>query len=94
MNLEVVKTFYILCNQILLQVDKTKYHGIMINDDLTLIPQVEYATCKLNRMLGLLRRNVKECLQELREIADFSMVKLIFESKAVKKVMVLISSLV
>ncbi len=42
------------------QVNQTKYLGIMISDDLS--PDVEYLTGKANRVLGLLRRNVKECL--------------------------------
>ncbi len=35
---------------------------------------VEYVTGKVNRVLGLLRRNLKKCTKELRGIAYLSMV--------------------
>ncbi len=37
--------------------------------------QVEYVTCKTNRVLGFFRRNVEECPKELREIAYISIVR-------------------
>ncbi len=46
----------------------------LISDDLRLSPHIEHVTGKANRVVELLRRNLKECPKELREIAYFFMV--------------------
>ncbi len=50
---------------------KYEYLGIIINDNLSWSPQVEYVICQANNVLGLLGRNFEVCLQELREVAYF-----------------------
>ncbi len=71
--------FYTLCNEILKQVDKTKYLGVTISDDLSWSPHVEYIANKANKVLGVLRRNLKHCPAELKETAYLSMVRSILE---------------
>ena len=71
--------FYMLCGKVLLQVDKTKYLGVIITEDLNWTSHVEYVTGKANKVLGLLRRNLVDCPQELKEIAYVSMVRSILE---------------
>ncbi len=51
----------------------------MISDDLSWSPQVEYVTCTANRVVCLIRRNFKECPQELRKIIYFSIIRSILE---------------
>ena len=68
-----------LCGKVLRQVDKTKYLGVIITEDLNWTPHVEYITGKANKVLGLLRRNLIDCPQELKEIAYISMVRSILE---------------
>ncbi len=74
-----LKRFYILCNWVLQQVDQTTYLGVMISDDLSWSPHIEYATSKANRVLDILRRNLKECPTELRESEYFSTVSSVLE---------------
>jgi ribonuclease P/MRP protein subunit RPP40 len=74
-----LEKFYKINGQVLKEVDKTKYLGIMISNDLSWTPQVQYVTGKANKVLGVIRRNFKECPQELREIAYFSMVRSILD---------------
>ena len=71
--------FYVLNGTILQQVDKAKYLGVMITEDLNWTAHVDYITAKAHKVLGLLRRNLKHCPQELREIAYISMVRSILE---------------
>jgi hypothetical protein len=71
--------YYNINGQVLKQANKTKYLGIMISEDLSWSPHVQYVTGKANKVLGIIRRNFKECPQELREIAYFSMVRSILD---------------
>ena len=74
-----IERYYTLCNQLLKQVDKTKYLGVIISEDLSWDNHVEYITAKSNRVLGMLRRNIKDCPATLKETAYFSMVRSILE---------------
>ena len=74
-----LNTIYTINGQVMREVDKTKHLGIMISNDLSWTPQVQYVTGKANKILGVIRRNFKECPQELREIAYFSMVRSILD---------------
>ena len=74
-----IERYYTLCNQVLKQVDKTKYLGVIISEDLSWDNHVDYITSKANRALGMLRRNIKECPSTLKEIAYFSMVRSLLE---------------
>ncbi len=71
--------YYKLCNEILDQVDKTKYLGVTISDELSWSPHVENITSKANKVLGILRRNLKHCPTNLKETAYLSMVRSILE---------------
>ena len=71
--------YYLLCNQILEQVSKAKYLGVLISDDLKWSPHVDYISGKASKVLGLLQRNLHHCPQEIREIAYLSMVRSILE---------------
>ncbi len=71
--------YYKLCNEILDQVDKTKYLGVTISDELSWSPHIENITSKANKVLGILRRNLKHCPTNLKETAYLTMVRSILE---------------
>ena len=74
-----LERFYTLSGQVLKQVNKTKYLGVYISEDLSWTPHIEYTTAKANRALGLLRRNLKHCDKKIKESAYMSMVRSILE---------------
>ena len=60
-------------------VEKTKYLGVIISDDLKWGPHIEYISNKASKVLGVVKRNLKHCPEKLRETAYLSMVRSILE---------------
>ncbi len=71
--------FYTLNKQVLAQVDKAKYLGVMIMEDLDWKPHIISIVTKANRCIGYINKNISNCQQELREMAYFSLVRTLLE---------------
>jgi len=67
--------FYSINNTILSQVDKAKYLGVTITEDLNWSTHVNNVVTKATKTLGFIRRNLGNCPQNLREMAYFSLVR-------------------
>ena len=66
---------YSLCGCVLELVKDTKYLGITIQDNLQWATHISGVTAKANRILGFLRRNLRHCPKELRQLAYFALVR-------------------
>ena len=66
---------YRLCNQRLEVVKSHPYLGVHLQDNLDWRAQVGHATAKANRMLGVLRRNLYACPEELKVTAYRGLVR-------------------
>ncbi len=67
--------FYELDGTILDHVDSATYLGILIHESLRSTEHVRNTVTKCSRRLGFLRRNLKNCPQELRKVAYLSLVR-------------------
>ena len=67
--------FYTLGGEILFQVDQAKYLGVLISDELNWSPHVNGITAKANGTLGFLRRNLKVCPKQLKELSYMTLVR-------------------
>ena len=67
--------FYTMDGVVLSHVQEAKYLGILISDDLHWSKHVQMVSSKANSILGLLRRNLHHCPQQLREQAFISLVR-------------------
>ena len=74
--------FYVLCDQVLTEVDSAKYLGITITRELQWANQVATTANKGNSTLGFLRRNLKGCPHRLKETAYISLVRSVLEYSA------------
>jgi len=70
----VLQKLYTIKGQALREVNKARYLGVIISDDLQWSAHVSTITKKANSTLGFLRRNVKNAPPKLKEIAYFSLV--------------------
>ena len=70
---------YQMCGQVLSQVDKAKYLGVTISEDLEWNSHITSTASKASRSLGFIKRNIKDCPQNLRETAYFSLVRSLLE---------------
>ena len=69
-NLETTTTwFYTLNNVILQHVDSAKYLGIRIHKSLRFSEHINVTAKKCSQRLGFLQRTLRQCPQELRELA-------------------------
>ena len=68
-------TKYRLCGKELEKVDHHPYLGVEMSKDLKWNQHVHNISCKANRMLGLLRRNLYKCQPSLKEIAYKTLVR-------------------
>ncbi|XP_072017777.1 uncharacterized protein [Amphiura filiformis] len=66
---------YKLSNQTLAVVKSHPYLGIHLQDDLGWNTQIGSATSKASRMLGVVRRNLGNCPEKLKETAYLSLVR-------------------
>ena len=66
---------YSLCECILSNVKNTKYLGLTISQDLKWEPYINELTGRANKTLGFLRRNLKHCPQQLKQLAYISLVR-------------------
>ena len=62
-------------------VESTKYLGVTITSDLILTTHVSNVCTKANRTLGLLRKNLYSCPQELKEAAYKGLVRPVLDYK-------------
>ena len=67
--------FYTLCGTVLLHVNEAKYLGVTLSDDLQWSKHISNLSVKASSTLGLLRRNLSQCPQALREQAYISLIK-------------------
>jgi hypothetical protein len=67
--------FYTINKQVLSQVEKAKYLGVMITEELDWSPHITNTVAKANKCLGFIKRNINNCPQELREMAYLSLVR-------------------
>jgi len=67
--------FYSLGGEILKHVPDATYLGVTLTDNLNWSKHIDKVTCKANSTLGLLRRNLKKCPIELRELAYISLIR-------------------
>ncbi len=70
-----LERFYTINKQILEQVDKAKYLGVMVTEELDRSPHINNTVTKAKRCLGFIKRNISNCPQELREMAHLSLVR-------------------
>jgi len=73
---------YSLGDEILAEVDNTKYLGITISNDLNWSPHISKITQKANNSLAFLRRNLKLCPKQLKETAFKALVRSLIEYSA------------
>ena len=66
---------YTLGGQILDQVDQSKYLGITITEELDWAVHINSVTSRANSTLGFLRRNLRSCPQNLKELAYMALVR-------------------
>ena len=66
---------YSLNNHILQTVNREKYLGITISNDLNWSTHINTITNKCNSKLGFLRHNLSRCTQKLKETAHLSLVR-------------------
>ncbi len=67
--------FYTLNNNVLAQVDKAKYIGVMITETLAWNFDITQYSNKANICLGFIKRNISNWSQELRQLAYLSLVR-------------------
>ena len=67
--------FYHLDNTILETVHQNPYLGVLLSDDLKWEPHITKMTSKAASILGLLRRNLKACPQEIKKLAYITLVR-------------------
>ena len=77
-----ISTQYELSGQVLEEVKDAKYLGVTVSDDLELTKHINAITTKANSKLSFLRRNLKGCLEKLRETAYFALVRSFLEYSA------------
>ena len=70
-----ITKFYTLGGQILEQVNHAKYLGVMLSDDLNWSPHINSVTASANSTLGFIRRNLKQCPKDLKELAYLSLIR-------------------
>lgn len=73
---------YSLCDTILETVHNIHYLGVLINDDMSFTAQVDTISAKASRTLGFLKRNLKNCPEELRKTAFTTMCRPVLEYAA------------
>ena len=66
---------YSMLGHVLSKVDNIQYLGITIASNLRWENHITGLTAKVNRTLGFLRRNLRTCPQQLRQLAYFSLVR-------------------
>ena len=64
------------------EVNKARYLGVIISNDLQWSAHVSAITKKANSTLGFLRRNLKNASAKIKEIAYFSLVRSVVEYSA------------
>ena len=70
-----ITKFYTLGGQILEQVNQANYLGVMLSDELSWSPHINSVTTSANSTLGFIRRNLKQCPKDLKELAYLSLVR-------------------
>ena len=70
-----ITKFYTLGGQFLEQVNQAKYLGVMLSDELNWSPHINSVTTSANSTLGFIRRNLKQCPKDLKELAYLSLVR-------------------
>ena len=70
---------YKLHNHTLEAVKESKYLGVTISDDLDWGPHINNITCKANKTLGFLRRNMKNCTRKVKNLTYTSLVRPVIE---------------
>ena len=70
-----IHKFYTLCGTVLLHVNEAKYLGVTLSDDLQWSKHISNLSVKASSTLGLLRRNLSQCPQALREQAYISLIR-------------------
>ena len=83
-NLETTTTWFHTLNSVILQhVDSAKYLGIRIHKSLRFSKHINATAKKCSQRLGFLQRTLRQCPQELRELAYISLVRSCAEYGAV-----------
>ena len=67
--------FYTLCGTVLQHVSEAKYIGVTLSDDLQWSKHISNLSVKASSTLGLLRQNLPQCPQALREQAYISRIR-------------------
>ena len=57
---------YMICNEVVKQVDSIKYLGVIIDKKITWSQQVDKIALKANRVRGFLYRNIKHCSADIK----------------------------
>ena len=70
-----ITKFYTLGGQILDEVNQAPYLGVLISEELEWAPHINSITSKANSTLGFIRRNLKQCPKDLKELAYMSLVR-------------------
>jgi len=78
----VLQKIYTTKGQALQEVNKARYLGVIISNDLQSSTHVSTITKKANSSPGFLRRNLKNAPPKLKEIAYFSLVRSVVEYSA------------
>ncbi|WAR27805.1 hypothetical protein MAR_013509 [Mya arenaria] len=79
---KIIDTKYSLHGHTLEVVDASKYLGVTITESLTWEKHIVNITCKANRTLGFLRRNLRECTPPVKKASYKAMVRPSLENAA------------
>ena len=63
------KREYVFCGEILEEVERHPYLGVMLDNKMRWSPHVETITSKANKILGLIKRNLWNCPKTVKETA-------------------------
>ena len=61
------KREYVFCGEILEEVESFPYLGVMLDNKMRWSPHIEIITSRANKVLGLIKRNLWNCLKSVRE---------------------------
>ncbi len=67
--------YYSLCDTVLESRQDNPYLGVLISNDGNFTSHINFITARANSTLGFLRRNLKRCPQNMKEMAYFNLVR-------------------
>ena len=70
-----IKREYVFCGVVLEEVKSHPYLGVLLDHKMRWSPHISNTTCKANKVLGMIQRNLWNCPQEVKETAYTALVR-------------------